>query len=141
MKTGDRVISKYNTLNLTKGKEYTLLKQMTNLEYFYVLNDKGIEEYYHMDAFEPVDEFEPTKSFLMKHENEYIVEHGFVMSRVKDIAFSNYNEDLTHKETEFRDIFKVHRIPETVWKREGRKEMTLEEIEKELGYKVKLKGE
>ena len=62
----------------------------------------------------------------------------------------NFNEDLTHSYSSERDIMKVfdvrrRKFPECIttvcictWEREEVKEMTVSDIEKELGYRVKI---
>lgn len=63
---------------------------------------------------------------------------------------SQYNEDLTHSVHKHLDIQKVFNYPtislnyvvernkKAIWERKAPKEMTVAEIEKELGYPIKI---
>lgn len=74
------------------------------------------------------------------------------------LSLYSYNSELIFTEQPFRefDIVKAYSVENSIrwllsnkecmefkliWEREERKEMTLEEIEKELGYKIKIVGE
>ena len=63
-----------------------------------------------------------------------------VMLWVCDELEDYYNEDLTCEGYEKHDIVKVERKGEVIFERveETKKEMTIAEIEKELGYSIKI---
>ena len=76
-----------------------------------------------------------------------------LMSRSGYMSLRQYNDDLTAVGSELCDIVKIyntlgktfHTVFESpylklIWKRKEAKEMTLAEIEKELGYPVKIVG-
>lgn len=70
------------------------------------------------------------------------------------ISFYDYNDDLTLSCSPHLDIMKVYGLSKyptyslcydrsdrnLIWEREEVKEMTLKQIEKELGYKIKIVG-
>ena len=72
------------------------------------------------------------------------------------VSLCNYSEDLTRYEfmkDDYRDIMKVYfseynqtikdkfKNKILIWERYDCKEMTVNEIEKELGYRIKIKGD
>lgn len=70
------------------------------------------------------------------------------------ISIDDYNSDLTIENAPHLDIMKVYSCSryascslhcdrcdrDLIWEREEVKEMTLEQVEKELGYKIKIVG-
>ena len=70
----------------------------------------------------------------------YIISNGEAWCSNLD---EKYNEDLTYSNNyEFYDIIKITYEGKVVWERkEEIKKMTLEEIERELGYKIEIVGE
>ena len=70
----------------------------------------------------------------------YIISNGEAWCSNLD---EKYNEDLTYSNNyEFYDIIKITYEGKVVWERkEEIKKMTLEEIEKELGYKIEIVNE
>lgn len=70
------------------------------------------------------------------------------------VSLADYNNDLTMKRMPNLDIMKVYSLSKyatyslsfdehdrgLIWERVGPKEMTVEQIEKELGYKIKIVG-
>jgi hypothetical protein len=77
----------------------------------------------------------------------------FFISKSGFMVGSNYDEDLVYRGDDSYDIIEVYSRPldaflldikqrgELLWKRQPPKEMTLAEIEKMLGYPVKIIGE
>lgn len=72
------------------------------------------------------------------------------------VSLDSFKEDLTHNFMQIYDIIKIYDCPkesvlkyggrlpfayELIWQRKEIKEMTVKEIEKELGYKIKIVGD
>lgn len=60
-------------------------------------------------------------------------------------SIGNYSDDLTHNYNTDYDIMRIYcvfgigiNLREVIWERDEAKEMTLEQINKALGYKVKV---
>ena len=151
-KIGDKVRAKSNmykmhcnkTKNiLTKGKVYTILTIAETNEAVEILADTRVKEWVGIDWLELVDEFEPTKSYLLKHNNEYVYERK--IGDIKHIySLLGYNEDLTDDEGKSQfNIEKIYKWENgnliLVWERDTRRELTIEEAEKE--FNIKIKGE
>ena len=81
------------------------------------------------------------KCITLGNGTSYVISNGIVWCDNLDEA---YDKDLKYVsyDCEFNDIIKITYEGEVVWERkEEIKRMTLEEIEKELGYKIEIVGE
>ena len=81
------------------------------------------------------------KCITLGNGTSYVISNGNVWCDNLDKA---YDKDLKYVsyDCEFNDIIKITYEGEVVWERkEEIKKMTLEEIEKELGYKIEIIGE
>ena len=81
------------------------------------------------------------KCITLGNGTSYVISNGIVWCDNLDEA---YDKDLKYVsyDCEFNDIIKITYEGEVVWERkEEIKKMTLEEIEKELGYKVEIVSE
>lgn len=82
-----------------------------------------------------------------------LVLNGNLVNNDSWVSLSHYNEDLTRYDwmkDDYRDIVKVYKTKgeqtlnnmfknkTLIWERVEYKEMTIDEIEKELGYKIKI---
>jgi len=103
-----------------------------NLGYFLQEGDEitKFDDLKWADETGEIYEFEPTKEFLEKHGDEYVVEFKEEMKFIAGDISLKYVED----------IIKIYKLT-PVWTREEAKKMTLQEIEEALGYKIKLREE
>ena len=146
--------NKYITLN----KDYETFYMTKN--YYEIINDKGITTCYNKRHFKEVKEdIVMTKDMLKsgmvvetKERGRWLVVNDTMINTSEHMIISKYEEDLTYY---FNDAFTitkvfdiqlphlthVHKLSQAenmVWKRKEVKEMTIEQIEKELGYTIKV---
>lgn len=138
-KIGDLVKCVNNGVTLTRNKIYKV-KDIKNTD-TYIIDDYGNEEGYCHDRFELVPQF--TKSYLMQEPERWEVKFSDnTIMNFKEVNDLCIKEDLTGTSTINNDIIAIYEVSkEPVWTREVEKhtrEMTVEEISKELGYDVKI---
>ena len=141
MKIGDKVrcVNSKEEDNLTEGNVYQIIKieNQYNVNTIIITDDDGYECEYLANRFELADEFEPTKSYLMKHKDEYFLE--VADGEIYKVDELELTEELREKDgNTMYDIVKIHK-KNTVWKRDTRRELTIEEAEKE--FNIRIKGE
>lgn len=143
---------------ITLNKDYETFYMTKN--YYEIINDKGITTSYNKRHFKEVKEdIVMTKDMLKsgmvvetKERGRWLVVNDTMINTSEHMIISKYEEDLTYY---FNDAFTitkvfdiqlphlthVHKLSQAenmVWKRKEVKEMTIEQIEKELGYTIKV---
>lgn len=100
---------------------------------------KGVRGTFKTIEFELVDKptiskietttFQPTKTYLMEHKDEYVVEYErrSDVDKISELLMTEYNDDLTAKNKLItQNIVKIYKLV-PVWQRDTRRELTIKE--------------
>ena len=113
------------------GKEYDKVKCM-NEDDLIMANDLKLNDLKFGDIL------------TVRNGERYVCGDGFMFGEKSsyyldcDIMRDHYTDGLEHNDDEDYDIMQVEREGNIVYISEEKKEMTIEEIEKELGYSIKI---
>ena len=160
-----RCINRINFVTLTKGKIYEVINSSIINNSYKIYNDIGDSCHYPQEIFEVVNEEEYKMKYFNTDELKsgmvvelrcglrYLVVHETLINGNGFMRIKSYiNCNSTFKSDDSFDIMKVFdtqkphlttidkldRAENLIWERIEQKEMTVEEIEKALGYSVKI---
>lgn len=81
------------------------------------------------------DTFQPTKSHLIAHKDEYAYVCDGSLYKVEQSDMYDYDESLVNDYDPNYDITAIYKLTK-VWERDPRRELTIEEVEKEFNVRV-----
>lgn len=111
------------------------------------LNDEHWVSSSCFDLYQPIKEVEDLQFadiLTLRNGQKYVKADEYMMGEESgyisdgDTISSYYNDDLTHKCNDERDIIEVKRDGMIIFEREEAREMTVAEISEALGYEVKV---